>query len=555
MKRIILIIYLLSFYIILSVAQKFVHDEKCLYEETGTSFTFDITPQIDFFIPYNWVNNEEVLNSLQIKLSPTNLVLRHPLSSNKGPGEISLPLQSMKVGWNRIYLKKDGNNLQVIERPPDNSVNVIQTLTFEPGQDPRHVSGLYSLANCFKDLNTRYYKIPAGKSVTIPYVMYKQVDRFDAFSDSNPFNFEVSFSGKRRQICKQEIANQPDVFSLPKDCKHWPQTSFSQNKIYNIFMYPEAFDAKDILKYNDFTFTEFVIHNTGTTDFYIQTFIKPETSAPISLLKVDGSVSPKEKPTVVRPIEHITDKVECGRNTKKSQLDKIIGGRPADPKDWPWMAALLKIEDSDLICGGVLITDRYVLTAAHCFKDFEIDQIKVRLGEYDFGTTTENNPSDFRIERRTDPRYDLDTRDNDLALLRLERPTSFGEFISPVCLPPRFETFETRRGIVVGWGTQKVGGSSSNILREIAIPILRRRDCESRFSPNSITVNMFCASLRGLDSCQGDSGGPFMIQQSDSRWYVVGIVSWGIGCGHISLPGVYTKVNNYLDWIQRHIEA
>ncbi|RXG56322.1 hypothetical protein Avbf_12185 [Armadillidium vulgare] len=124
--------------------------KECLYEEPGTSFTFNITPQIDFFIPHNWVNNEENLNSLQIKLSPTNLVLRHPLSTNKGPGEISLPLQSMKVGWNRLYLKKDGNNLQVIERTPDNSVKVIQNITFEPGQDPLHVSGLYSLANCFE---------------------------------------------------------------------------------------------------------------------------------------------------------------------------------------------------------------------------------------------------------------------------------------------------------------------------------------------------------------------------------------------------------------------
>ncbi|KAB7500617.1 hypothetical protein Anas_14302 [Armadillidium nasatum] len=69
MKRIILIIYLLTFYISFSVAQKFVHDEKCLYKEPGTSFTSDITPQIDFFIPHNWVNNEENLNSLQIKLS------------------------------------------------------------------------------------------------------------------------------------------------------------------------------------------------------------------------------------------------------------------------------------------------------------------------------------------------------------------------------------------------------------------------------------------------------------------------------------------------------
>ncbi|RXG67997.1 Serine proteinase stubble, partial [Armadillidium vulgare] len=81
---------------------------------------------------------------------------------------------------------------------------------------------------------------------------------------------------------------------------------------------------------------------------------------------------------------------ECGRNTRTSKLGKIIGGRPADPKDWPWMAALLKVNDSSLICGGVLITDRYVLTAAHCFR-----RIKVRLGEYDFGRTTEKQPFGF----------------------------------------------------------------------------------------------------------------------------------------------------------------
>ncbi|KAB7494963.1 Transmembrane protease serine 11D [Armadillidium nasatum] len=215
------------------------------------------------------------------------------------------------------------------------------------------------------------------------------------------------------------------------------------------------------------------------------------------------------------------NEIECGTNTRTSKLGKLIGGRPSHPKDWPWMAALLKVDDSTLVCGGVLITDRYVLTAANCFND-----------------------------------YNSDTRDNDIALLRLERPTSFSEFISPVCLPPRFETFETfetRRGTVVGWGTQEVGGNSSNILREISIPILRREDCESSFLGNLITPNMFCASQKGLDSCQGDSGGPLMIQQDDSRWYVVGIVSWGIGCA-LDTPGVYTKVNNYINWIRRNIE-
>ncbi|KAB7502002.1 Transmembrane protease serine 5, partial [Armadillidium nasatum] len=131
----------------------------------------------------------------------------------------------------------------------------------------------------------------------------------------------------------------------------------------------------------------------------------------------------------------------------------------------------------------------------------------------------------------------------------------FGDFISPVCLSPRFETFENRLGIVIGWGTQQYGGTYSNILREVMIKILKRSECEAAFPGfNPITPNMFCAGLGGGDSCQGDSGGPFLIQEPDSRWYVVGIVSRGIGCGELNHPGVYTKINNYLDWIENRIQ-
>ncbi|KAB7502897.1 Vitamin K-dependent protein C [Armadillidium nasatum] len=183
-----------------------------------------------------------------------------------------------------------------------------------------------------------------------------------------------------------------------------------------------------------------------------------------------------------------------------------------------------------------------------------VNKIKVRLGEYDFGTSNENNVSDFNIERFYYPNYDLNNGDNDIGLLKLERPTSFGDYILPVCLSPRFETFENRLGIVIGWGTQQYGGTYSNILREVMIKILKRSECEAAFPGfNPITPNMFCAGLGGGDSCQGDSGGPFLIQEPDLRWYVVGIVSRGIGCGQLNQPGVYTKVNKYLNWIENRI--
>lgn len=245
----------------------------------------------------------------------------------------------------------------------------------------------------------------------------------------------------------------------------------------------------------------------------------------------------------------------CGANDKKSLFRRIVGGRPADPKDWPWMAALLQKRGNDQYCGGTLITDRHVLTAAHCMLPFSKNDIIVRLGEYDFTKATDNNPSDFDVvDIRMHVDYDKNTQENDIALLKLDRPSTFNQFVWPICLPPAGNSFERDQGYVIGWGTIYAGGPVSTILQEVIVPVWSQNDCNGAY-PGKIKSTMMCAGAKagGKDSCQGDSGGPYLLQDFKTRrWYVAGVVSWGIGCAAANKPGVYTRVNNYLDWIRQN---
>ncbi|RXG73833.1 hypothetical protein Avbf_03898, partial [Armadillidium vulgare] len=204
-----------------------------------------------------------------------------------------------------------------------------------------------------QNLSKIYYKIPAEKNLKIPFVMSKEIDYFEVYSERNAFQFEVVISERKQKICKEEHENpNNDVFSLPSFCRHKLVNLFSHNIIYKIFMFPDAFDFPDILKYNGFTFTEFIINNTGHSDFYVREYIKPGSNAPISLLN------------------------RCGINNRRLIQEGRI---EADPKDWPWMAAILKNKDSSLICWGVLITDRHVLAASSCFRKQSKDEVKYDL--------------------------------------------------------------------------------------------------------------------------------------------------------------------------------
>ncbi|XP_044584591.1 proclotting enzyme-like isoform X2 [Cotesia glomerata] len=238
----------------------------------------------------------------------------------------------------------------------------------------------------------------------------------------------------------------------------------------------------------------------------------------------------------------------CGVSSKG--WTRVVGGQPANPKEWPWMVALIR-RDSDQYCGGVLITDRHVLTAAHCLYGVKIRNIIVRLGEYDFSRPDETRSMDFRVvDVKIHENFNPSSYENDIAILKINRPTIFNNYIWPICLPPEGTSFENKNAIVIGWGSQYYAGPQSSILMEVPVPVWPKHRCAHALAQR-LPDTIICAGgyEGGRDSCQGDSGGPLLHQLGNGRWVNIGIVSWGIRCGDPGHPGIYTDVSSFLDWI------
>ncbi|XP_022211314.2 venom protease [Drosophila obscura] len=242
----------------------------------------------------------------------------------------------------------------------------------------------------------------------------------------------------------------------------------------------------------------------------------------------------------------------CGERNDES---RIVGGTTAGVSEYPWMARLSYF--NRFYCGGTLLNDRYVLTAAHCVKGFMWFMIKVTFGEHDRCNDKERPETRF-VLRAFSQKFSFSNFDNDIALLRLNDRVPITSFIRPICLPrveQRNELFVGTRAIATGWGTLKEDGKPSCLLQEVEVPVLDNEECvaQTNYTQKMITKNMMCSGYPGVggrDSCQGDSGGPLVrMRPDDKRFEQIGIVSWGNGCARPNYPGVYTRVTKYLDWI------
>ncbi|XP_058120915.1 trypsin 3A1-like [Anopheles ziemanni] len=244
---------------------------------------------------------------------------------------------------------------------------------------------------------------------------------------------------------------------------------------------------------------------------------------------------------------------KCGSPAPKNE--RIVGGSPVEDDQFPWMAAIYY--NNRFSCGGSLITDRYVLTAAHCTTKPERALFRVQ-----FGVHERTKPTDGSVERSIKriltTWYNAFNNNNDIALLELTYPVAISDRVSPICLPQPAATYEGIRGIVTGWGRTKTGGGLSGTLQQTEVPILSNRECRrAGYWAFQITNKMICAGYLegGKDSCQGDSGGPLQVLNDETdRYEIVGLVSWGRACAQKNFPGVYTRVNQYLNWINRNIK-
>ncbi|XP_072044563.1 trypsin-1-like [Amphiura filiformis] len=150
--------------------------------------------------------------------------------------------------------------------------------------------------------------------------------------------------------------------------------------------------------------------------------------------------------------------------------------------------------------------------------------------------------------KSSDSNYDWD-----MAIMKLERPFEITDYVRTVCVPQKAQEDDFRAGKPVtttGWGTTSEGGLQNPYLFEVTVPVVDQQECIHNYYPEPITDDMICAGLPegGKDACQGDSGGPLVGLIGD-RWYLGGVVSWGYGCARPELPGVYTRVTEFEDWI------
>ncbi|XP_072373174.1 transmembrane protease serine 11B-like isoform X3 [Scyliorhinus torazame] len=234
----------------------------------------------------------------------------------------------------------------------------------------------------------------------------------------------------------------------------------------------------------------------------------------------------------------------CGSTSAFSS--KIVGGTDSVDGEWPWQVSL---QIGRHICGASIISNRWLVSAAHCFRTNSNPSIwTAYMGSVNVRMGIARNIKTIISH----PRYRPDENDFDIAVLELSSPLDFTDVIRPVCLPSGNQVFPVGKSCsITGWGTLSYRGPLPTILQKAVVDIIAGNICNVSYG-NAITDRMLCAGFLegGVDSCQGDSGGPLVCLEPGGTWSLVGIVSFGIKCAEANFPGVYARVTAFRDWVK-----
>jgi len=252
---------------------------------------------------------------------------------------------------------------------------------------------------------------------------------------------------------------------------------------------------------------------------------------------------------------------QCGVQTHKT--GKIVGGKNAEVGEWGWMVGLYSAgtatPGTPPFCGGTLIRDNVVMTAAHCLRSTTASSYEVRIGDHNL-LEGKIGPQEERVglsKIYIHENYNPTTSQNDIALLILNKNVKIGDQVQVACLPTK-PVADDATCYATGWGILKEGGRGQPaILQEVELPLYTKSDCKGA-NGNGVTEDMICAGYYegGKDSCQGDSGGPLVCKiPGTDRMELRGVTSWGVGCARENKPGVYSRVHHFVknNWINNKL--
>ncbi|XP_055644449.1 serine protease snake-like isoform X2 [Toxorhynchites rutilus septentrionalis] len=243
-----------------------------------------------------------------------------------------------------------------------------------------------------------------------------------------------------------------------------------------------------------------------------------------------------------------------------TSVDLIVNGEAAKRGEFPHQALLGLIKESspeeiDFFCGGSLISERHVLTAAHCE-----DPTVVRLGEHDL--REDESQVDFEVDEMVrHPNYTLRLSYHDIALVRLNTAVMFSSFMRPACLWTSVPLNQSTV-IATGFGLTEFAGNGSSILMKVTLDVMNKTSCEEKFAgtklfKQGIRDEQLCVGSQqeAKDTCNGDSGGPIQVVTDSSTCvlHIVGVTSVGNSCGVGRTDSIYTEVARYIDWIEGEV--